>query len=191
MRSSGFRAIIAKLKPDAPHHPGAVFDGAGSLAFLSLGSNIEPAHHLRTCLACLHAQPEWQVEAVSSWYRTAPWGGATDAEFLNLAVALRTRLSAAELLVRTQHIETALGRERRRRYGARTLDIDVLLFGEEIHREAQLQIPHPGLLERDFMLIPLLEIAPELRHPQTHECLAEACDSLRYHQIIDRYPAPV
>lgn len=153
--------------------------------FLSLGSNIDPQYHLQWCLACLREQPGFVLKQISTWYRTAPWGGATTAEFLNLALAGRTHLSARALLERTQKIEHQLGRTRTRRYGARTIDIDLLLIGDEVHRDADLQVPHPGLLERDFMLIPLLDIAPpEQRHPITGERLAHARERLRYRQII-------
>ncbi|MBK5968006.1 MULTISPECIES: 2-amino-4-hydroxy-6-hydroxymethyldihydropteridine diphosphokinase [Thiorhodovibrio] len=157
-------------------------------AYVAIGSNIDALRNVRRCLALLRALPGVSLEAVSSLYRTKAWGGATEAEFINLAVALRTALSARELLARTQRIELALGRERAERHGARTIDLDLLLIGEETHQNEQLRVPHPGLLERDFMLLPLLEIAPELRHPQTGVPLAHQRGEIPYRQIIERVP---
>ncbi|EIC23357.1 2-amino-4-hydroxy-6-hydroxymethyldihydropteridine diphosphokinase [Thiorhodovibrio frisius] len=158
------------------------------MAYLSIGSNIDPLGNVRRSLALLRALPGVAMVAVSSLYRTSPWGGVTEAEFLNLAVALQTDLSARRLLTRTQRIELALGRKRSRRNAARTMDIDLLLIGAEQHRDADLCVPHPGLLERDFMLLPLVEIAPELRDPRTGERLADQCGRIRYQQIIERLP---
>lgn len=153
-------------------------------AYLALGSNIEPLRHVRLCLHALRALPGVHLTDVSPCYRSSPWGGETDTEFVNLAVALHTALPACELLARTQHIEHALGRTRARRYAARTIDIDLLLIGTEQHQRPELIVPHPGLLERDFMLLPLLDIAPDLRHPATGMPLAAARAALRHRHII-------
>lgn len=162
----------------------------GRTAYVAIGSNIDSLPNVRRCLALLRALPDVSLQAVSSLYRTRAWGGATEAEFLNLAVALRTALPARTLLARTQGIELALGRERTERYGARTIDIDLLLIGEERHQDDRLRVPHPGLLERDFMLLPLLEIAPDVRHPETGARLADHRGDIRYRQIIARFAMP-
>jgi 2-amino-4-hydroxy-6-hydroxymethyldihydropteridine diphosphokinase len=163
--------------------------GAGERpAYLSIGSNIEPWRNVRRCLALLRGLADVELFAVSSFYRTRAWGGATTAEFLNLAVGLRTALTASKLLARTQRIELALGRARGVRYGARSIDIDILLIGDEGHQEEKLCVPHPGLLERDFMLLPLLEIAPDARHPVSGAALSAQRGQLRYRQIIERLP---
>ncbi|MBK1649363.1 2-amino-4-hydroxy-6-hydroxymethyldihydropteridine diphosphokinase [Rhabdochromatium marinum] len=157
--------------------------------YLSIGSNIQPEHNVKRCLASLRALSGATLTAVSNLYRTRPWGGATQAEFINLAVALRTSLPARTLLAQMQAIEQALGRERLQKNGARTIDIDLLLLGDEVHQDAALCVPHPGLLERDFMLLPLLEIAPEACHPVTGEPLMALSQGVRYRQIIERLPA--
>ncbi|WPL19154.1 2-amino-4-hydroxy-6-hydroxymethyldihydropteridine pyrophosphokinase [Thiorhodovibrio winogradskyi] len=164
--------------------------GGERMAYLSIGSNIDALRNVRRALALLRALPDVTRMEVSSLYRTRAWGGATEAEFLNLAVALQTDLSARRLLTRTQRIELALGRERSHRNAARTMDIDLLLIGAELHQDADLCVPHPGLLERDFMLLPLLEIAPDLCDPRTGEWLADQCGRIRYRQIIERGPMP-
>ena len=152
--------------------------------FLGIGSNIAPHRHLPRCLDSLARIPDSALEAVSSWYRTRPWGIEAQPEFLNLVVALRTALGPSELLRETQAIESALGRVRSLRNGPRTIDVDMLLFGDRVMTEPRLSLPHPGLTERDFMLIPLIEIAPEAVHPVIGKAVAELEGMLRYRQIL-------
>jgi len=105
----------------------------------------------------------------SSLYRTSPQYVLDQPDFLNLVVTGFTGISPFELLRQTQEIETSLGRNRSRERpkGERTLDIDILLFGSTVIDSKQLQLPHPGMLERAFVLVPLLELEPDLVHPVT------------------------
>jgi len=154
--------------------------------YLSLGSNIRPRANLAAALARLDAHPQMRLAGVSPWYETRPWGGIPQANFLNLVCALETRLAPDALLAVTQGIEQGLGRVRTLRNGPRTIDIDILLAGDFTCATESLAIPHPGLTERDFMLIPLLDIAPEARLPRTGERLGDKRAGLRYCQIIRR-----
>ena len=101
----------------------------------------------------------------SAVYTTAAWGVEDQPDFLNMAIAVDTTLPARELLGAINAVEQELGRQRRVKWGQRTLDIDILFYGDEIINEADLQVPHPGLPDRRFALEPLNEIAPELVHP--------------------------
>lgn len=159
-------------------------------AYLSLGSNIDPWRHLAQALRLLRALPDARLIAESGWYRTAPWGQQSQPEFLNLAVAVETTLDPRQLLAATQAIENRLGRQRPQRHAPRTIDIDLLLHGDTVLDEAVLCLPHPGLLQRDFMLIPLLEIAPDLTHPQDGIALHTWRQRLRDRTIIERLAAP-
>ncbi|MCF7992088.1 MAG: 2-amino-4-hydroxy-6-hydroxymethyldihydropteridine diphosphokinase [Thiohalocapsa sp.] len=152
--------------------------------FLGLGSNIDPRWNLLRCLDLLERIPGAVLEDESSWYRTRPWGVEDQAEFVNLVVGMRTALEPMELLRATQAIEVELGRKRLLRNGPRTIDIDLLLFGDRVLAEPDLSLPHPGLTERDFMLIPLIEIAPETLHPVVGRPVAELQGLLRYRQIL-------
>ena len=151
--------------------------------FIAIGSNIESEQHIELGLEQLQKLVGFTLLAVSSWYQTSPWGIEEQADFLNLVVAGKTVLSPQELLTFTQHIENVLGRIRRQVNGPRTIDLDLLLYGDHIINEHHLVIPHPGLLVRDFMLIPLIEIAPDVIHPQLQVTVKELTHLVQYHQI--------
>lgn len=116
----------------------------------------------RYALDCLRETDGIAVAAVSSLWRTPPWGKTDQPDFLNLAVALRVNLTPHELLATCQAIEEDCGRVRDIRWGPRTLDIDIITFDDETIDEPDLKLPHPHAIERAFVLAPLAEIAPEL-----------------------------
>ena len=133
-------------------------------AFLGLGSNQgERAALLTAALIRLDLVAGVRITAVSSLYATVPVGPQDQPEFLNAAVRVRTTLAPSALLAVCLEIETALGRVRAERWGPRTLDLDLLLFGELRLAEPGLAVPHPRLRERPFVLQPLAEIAGEVR----------------------------
>ena len=156
--------------------------------YIAIGSNIDPRRNIPCCLELLRIIPDSRVTMESSWYLTSPWGIASQPDFINLVVGLETRLSPRQLLVETQAIETRLERLRTLKNGPRTIDLDLLLFGDTVLDEHDLSIPHTGLLLRDFMLIPLIELAPEIIHPARGRPLGELTRELRYRQIIARLP---
>jgi 2-amino-4-hydroxy-6-hydroxymethyldihydropteridine diphosphokinase len=133
-------------------------------AFLGLGSNQGDRTALLTEAALrLRRSPGVEILAASSLYATAPVGVLDQPEFLNAVVAVRTSLPPAALLALCQGIEAALGRVRTQRWGPRTIDLDILLYGDLQLAADGLELPHPRLRERAFVLLPLAEIAPELR----------------------------
>jgi 2-amino-4-hydroxy-6-hydroxymethyldihydropteridine diphosphokinase len=136
-------------------------------AYVGLGSNLDdPVAQVRRALAALAGLPQTRLVARSSLYRSPPMGPAEQPDYVNAVAALLTALPAAELLAALQDIENAQGRRRDGpRWGPRTLDLDLLLFGEVAMASDTLTLPHPGLAERPFVLLPLLEVAPELRVP--------------------------
>jgi 2-amino-4-hydroxy-6-hydroxymethyldihydropteridine diphosphokinase len=162
-----------------------------TVCHLSLGSNIEPVANLQRAIARLEALPEFHLEALSPWYETAPWGVLDQAAFLNLVVRGRWQGTVASLLQAGQTIETALNRVRRLKNGPRTIDIDILLFGHERYHSEILIIPHPGLFERDFMLLPLLDISPEAIDPVSERPLKDFQRDLRYRCIRQQLREPV
>ena len=132
--------------------------------FLGLGGNIgDPKGAMAAALRILDKDSRTQVVAVSSLYRTPPWGKTDQPDFLNAVAEVRTGHSPGALLALCLDAELVLKRERRERWGPRVIDIDILLFGERSVHEAGLEIPHPRMLERAFVLAPLAEIAPDLK----------------------------
>ncbi|NMF00120.1 2-amino-4-hydroxy-6-hydroxymethyldihydropteridine diphosphokinase [Aneurinibacillus aneurinilyticus] len=131
-------------------------------AFLGLGSNIgDRKYTLGRAVHLIHQVTEIEVLQSSSLYETDPVGYTEQDVFLNIAIEIETSLPPEELLTHMQRIETLLGRTRMIRWGPRTLDIDILLYGHEYIHHGDLQVPHPRMMERAFVLVPLAEIAPE------------------------------
>jgi 2-amino-4-hydroxy-6-hydroxymethyldihydropteridine diphosphokinase len=133
--------------------------------YLSLGSNLgDRAAHIEQALARL-AEENVRIIRRSSFYQTEPVGFQAQGWFLNIAAEAETELMPRQLLRVIRQIERELGRKRIVRSGPRTIDIDILLFGANIVNAAELEIPHPRMTERRFVLVPMAEIAPALRHP--------------------------
>lgn len=132
-------------------------------AWLGLGGNIgDPAAAMAAALRALDSDPRIQLVGVSSLYRTPPWGMADQPDFLNAVAAVDTNLSARQLLNLCLDIEKSLKRVRQERWGPRLIDLDILVFGDQRLDEDGLQVPHPRMLERAFVLLPLAEIAAEM-----------------------------
>jgi len=147
-------------------------------ATLGLGGNLgDPVLAFAAALRRLGETPGLRLVRRSSVYRTPPWGVTEQPEFLNMAVLVESELSAAALLLRCLSIEAEQGRERRERWGPRTLDIDLLTYGEDEIDEPGLHVPHPRIAERAFVLVPLAEIMPDLRiGSRAVQSLADNCD---------------
>ncbi len=129
-------------------------------AYVGLGSNLaDPRRQLAAAVRALAALEGCALGRVSGCYRTAAMGPAGQADYLNAAAALETRWSPLELLDRLQAIESVQGRVRTAHWGPRTLDLDLLLYGDLEYADQRLQLPHPGLAERPFVLAPLAQIA--------------------------------
>lgn len=134
-----------------------------SLAYLSLGGNVgDRRGHLRGALEALRGTPGVQVVKVSQVYETEPVGVTEQPKFLNLAVELATTLEPRALLARCLEIEKEQGRVRSKRWGPRTVDLDLLWYDGREMCEPELELPHPRMKERAFVLVPLAELAPEL-----------------------------
>lgn len=131
-------------------------------AYIGLGGNLgDPAAAMAAALRALEGHERVSVAAVSSLYRTPPWGVTEQPDFLNAVAAIDTVLTARELLDLCLSTERALKRVRTQRWGPRAIDIDVLLFGDAVIGEQGLQVPHPRMAERAFVIAPLAEIAPQ------------------------------
>lgn len=138
-----------------------------TLAYIAIGSNLAaPLEQVNAAVQALGEIPQTRVVAVSSFYRTPPLGPQDQPDYLNAAVMLETGLYADTLLDNTQRIELQQGRVRKaERWGPRTLDLDIMLFGDEVISTERLTVPHYDMKNRGFMLWPLFEIAPDLAFP--------------------------
>lgn len=164
-RAQGARVTVRKLRPPVPHDlasAAVTLTRRRRRAFLGLGSNLgDRWGHLRGAVAAL---PD--VIAASPVYETAPVGGPEGQDpYLNAVVELRTARTARQLLDAAHAAESRAQRVRAERWGPRTLDVDVLLVGDEVVVEPGLVVPHARMWERGFVLVPLADLAPELAHP--------------------------
>jgi 2-amino-4-hydroxy-6-hydroxymethyldihydropteridine diphosphokinase len=147
------------------------------LTYLSLGSNVgDRDANLRAALQCLAASGV-RLLRTSPIYETEPLDYTRQRWFLNLVAEAETSLFPMQLLSRIQKIERDLGRIRTVPKGPRTLDIDILFYGRAVIRTPRLEVPHPRLAERRFVLAPLADLAPDLRHPVTRQSVREMLDA--------------
>jgi 2-amino-4-hydroxy-6-hydroxymethyldihydropteridine diphosphokinase len=154
-----------------------------NLAYLSLGSNVgDRERNLREAIHKLKTLGH--MRSVSSFYETEPVEFAEQPWFVNCAVALETSQSAAQLMSAVLEIEREMGRVRVQKKGPRSIDIDILLFGDLIVNTPDLTIPHPAMAERRFVLEPLAEIADQARHPVLKKTVGELLHELPTGQIV-------
>jgi dihydroneopterin aldolase/2-amino-4-hydroxy-6-hydroxymethyldihydropteridine diphosphokinase len=154
--SGQYEYFAVRLERERPQH----------LAFIGLGTNLgNREENLALARQKITALPHTDVTKFSSVYSTLPWGRTEQPEFLNQVVSIDTRLTPRELLEELLDIEKDMGRERIECWGPRIIDLDLLLYGDQVIKEPDLVVPHPWLTKRAFVLTPLLEIAPGLKMP--------------------------
>lgn len=135
-------------------------------AFIGLGSNLgDRVATLAAALAALDVEPGVSVVGVSSVYESEPWGGVDQPAYANAVAEIEVGIDVRALLALCKRIERVLGREDGVRFGPRPIDLDILLFGDETIEEPEFVVPHPRMLEREFVVVPLLEIAPGVALP--------------------------
>lgn len=157
-----------------------------TLSYLSLGSNVgEREKHLYHALA--HLKAHGRVVSVSSLYETEPVEFTHQPWFLNCAVAFETKATPEHLMASILRIEQEMGRQRIENKGPRTVDIDILLFGDAVLQTPALTLPHPAMHERRFVLQPLAEIAPEARDPVLKKTIRELLEGLPEGQTVRKF----
>ena len=136
-----------------------------AIAYIGIGSNL--GNRQENCLRAIELLQKKGIIVIkrSSLYETEPWGVKDQPRFINMAIEIDTSLEPKELLKILKNIEKELGREKSSKWGPRIIDLDILLFDDIILNEDNLKIPHPLMQERDFVLRPLCEIAPDIYHP--------------------------
>lgn len=157
----------------------------GKIAYLSLGSNLgDRAANLREALA--HLEAAGPLFAVSAFYETQPVEVLDQPWFLNCVAAMETEKTPRELLQLALQVEAEMGRLRMRKKGPRKIDIDIVLFGDLVVDEPGLKIPHPSMHQRRFVLEPLVEIAPDARHPALGRTAEDMLAELASGQTVRR-----
>ena len=160
------------------------------IAYLGIGSNLgDPIENCRTALREISSLKNVQVLRRSSLYRTEPVGETPQDSFVNGVVEIRTTFTAPQLIKSLQWVEQAMGRERNERWGPRTIDIDILLYGQEIIKTQSLVVPHPEMHKRRFVLAPLNEIAPYVIHPLYGVSMKGLLDRLEDDHGVERIDA--
>ena len=154
--------------------------------FLLLGANLGLVQDNLEQAILLISQQVGQVVARSSFYKTSPWGNSQQPDFLNIALVVNTQLTALKVLSISQSIEKQLGRVRHEHWGARTMDIDLLFFGNNLIDLPTLQVPHPLLAQRRFVLIPLAEIAPDFVHPVLQLSIQKLLECCADQEIVEK-----
>lgn len=157
-------------------------------AYVALGANLgEPIEQLREAVERLRR--EFDVRRCSSIYRTKPVGNPEpQPDYYNMAVEIVTTLTAAAVFEKLAAIETAMGRERHHKNEARRIDLDLIFFGDSVSDEPRLRLPHPEAHRRDFVLAPIAEIAPTLRHPRLDKNVVDLLAVLPGSSIVETLP---
>jgi len=143
-------------------------------AYIALGTNLgDRVNYLKQAVELLQAEKAIRFEALSALYETAPVGGPVQGPYLNACAAIKTCLSPVQLLLKLLELENVIGRVREMRWGPRIIDLDLLIYDEIMMRTPLLDLPHPRMCERDFVLVPLADIAPKLIIPGCNRSVLE------------------
>ncbi|MFZ7240012.1 2-amino-4-hydroxy-6-hydroxymethyldihydropteridine diphosphokinase [Avibacterium avium] len=151
--------------------------------YIALGSNLAtPVQQLENALQALQQLPHSQLVAVSHFYQSKPLGPQDQPDYVNAVACLTTTLAPLDLLEQLQRIEQEQGRVRLRRWGERTLDLDILLYGNEIIQSERLTVPHYDMQHREFVIVPLYDIAPNLTLPDGKN-VADLVQQFHHHEM--------
>jgi 2-amino-4-hydroxy-6-hydroxymethyldihydropteridine diphosphokinase len=163
----------------------------GKIVYIALGSNLGDRAAMLARAAEAMNSAGVRIRLESSLYLTEPVGVAGQARFLNAVAEAETSLMPLQLLHALLKIERELGRRRITSHGARTIDLDILFYGTSVIRSPELEVPHPRLTERRFVLVPLAEIAPEFRHPVLHQTIAHLLSQTPDRSEVRLWHSPV
>ncbi len=156
-------------------------------AYIAIGSNMDsPAENCKEAANLLDDHPAISVSSRSSLYETEPFGKSDQDWFVNSVVEVTTHLSPELLFKACLAIETKMGRIRGEKWGPRIIDLDILFYDDCVFRESNLEVPHPGIAERSFVLVPLNEIAPDFVHPKLKKNIETLLEEIPHPQQVNR-----
>jgi 2-amino-4-hydroxy-6-hydroxymethyldihydropteridine diphosphokinase len=159
----------------------------GYISYIGIGSNLgDKVSQCEKAIAAILKADKNKLLAKSSFFKTKPIGYSSQDWFINGVIKIETELGPLQLLRALKRIESQLGREETFRWGPRTIDLDILFFDEKEIRTQELQIPHPLLQERQFVLIPLAEIDRNLVHPVLKKSIGELLDEIKEDQGVEK-----
>jgi 2-amino-4-hydroxy-6-hydroxymethyldihydropteridine diphosphokinase len=158
-------------------------------AYIGLGSNKgDRLGYLKKAIEEISSDENIHVEKISSVYETLPYGNIKQGNFYNAVIKIRTAYSHLELFKNLKMIEKNLGRSKSVKWGPREIDLDLLFFDGIIYSDENLQIPHKGIPNRDFVLIPLNQIAPDFIHPELNQKICDICNNIKENFILKEIP---
>jgi len=162
------------------------------VVYIGIGSNIgNRLHFIETAIKKIDTEPGCEVEKISSLYETKSFGNIKQENFVNLVILIKTLFEPTVLFNFLKKIESEMGRRNSLRWGPREIDLDILFYNDLIYNDSQLTIPHKGIAERDFVLIPMCEIVPDFIHPEINEKICDICNTELEKNIICKIPQSI
>ena len=158
-----------------------------NIAFLGIGSNEgDRLKNIKQSIELISELDGRDIEAVSSLYETSPFGNLNQRNYLNAVIKISTSLIPHELFIKSKEIEKKIGRIHREKWGSREIDLDILFYNDLILSDEIITLPHKGIIYRDFVMIPLIEIEPELIHPVFNKKVSEFIPGLKSTNILSK-----
>jgi len=163
-----------------------------NIGFIGLGSNKgDRLNNIKSAIIKISKLENCYIEKISSLYETLPFGNINQDNFLNAVIKISTKFDHLFLLAQLKDIENKLGRIKREKWGPREIDIDILFFNDLIFSNEIITLPHEGVIYRDFVLVPLCEIEPDLVHPVFNKKVCDFINDLKIKNIIKKSPVPI
>ncbi len=145
-------------------------------------------HYIETAVQNIDADQSCFIENISSLYESKPFGEIEQQDFINLVIEVRTDYKLKNLLTFLKKLETEIGRSSNVRWGPRQIDLDILFYNDLVYSDSEITIPHKGIIDRDFVVVPMCEIAPEFIHPEKNEKICDICNRKIKKNILRRIP---
>ena len=160
-----------------------------NIVFIGLGSNIgDRVGNIQKAIEKIDNDPFCSVQNISSFYESRAFGNLDQADFINAVMKISTQHSPGKLFQVLKRTEAEIGRKKNVRWGPREIDLDILFYNDLLYNDESLQIPHKGIPERDFVLIPMSEIEPEFVHPELNKKISDIWASVKFKTIINKLP---